>query len=279
MLVKCPNCGKQLNVPDTAAGKKAKCPGCANIFEVMASSAVAAAPPAPKPPPPPIREDVEEDRPRRRVRDEEDEDDRPRRRPRDEEDDDDRPRRRSRDEDDEDEDFDDQPRSRSRSGSGSSNGSITSVGIISIVLGSLITLGSLCVLLGGIFVAAAANDIKNMPNVQNANAGVGLLALGGFIVILIGIAVLLLGVGQIMGGVGILRRRQWGRILILVIGGFYILFALNAVWSIIQLLGLPAFVPKTMPLLTQLLFLIVEVGYVISAYLVLLNRRNASQFR
>ena len=109
MLVHCSSCAKPLNVPDNAVGKKAKCPSCATIFEIVAPTAVAAAPlaptapmapAAPPPPPPPLRR-----------REEFEEDDRPRR-PRAEDDDDDRPRRRRRDEDDERarEDDDDLPR-------------------------------------------------------------------------------------------------------------------------------------------------------------------------
>jgi ribosomal protein S27E len=114
MLVACPSCSKQLNVPDSAAGKKAKCPVCTKVFDIPGGVAVAVAP-APKAPPPapPRRDRIEdEDRPRRRPReDEEDDDDRPRGkrgrdrdrdedidaprgRPDDREDDDDRPSRR-----------------------------------------------------------------------------------------------------------------------------------------------------------------------------------------
>jgi hypothetical protein len=113
MQVQCPNCSKQLNVPDSAAGKKAKCPACAAVFDVPAPINVAAAPAA-VPGPSPARksrrddeDEFEEERPRRSRRDEE-ADDRPRRsRSRDDEDDD-RPRRSRRDEDE-----DDRPRRRS----------------------------------------------------------------------------------------------------------------------------------------------------------------------
>jgi hypothetical protein len=89
--VTCPSCNATLRAPDTAAGKKIKCPKCATICNVPAAQApveevveqVAAAPP-------PRR--VEEERPRAR-----DDEDRPRRRREEEEDeDDDRGRRRRR---------------------------------------------------------------------------------------------------------------------------------------------------------------------------------------
>src|SRR6188768_4119955 len=37
----CPSCQQQLRVPDTAAGKNAKCPKCSSILSVPASSASA----------------------------------------------------------------------------------------------------------------------------------------------------------------------------------------------------------------------------------------------
>lgn len=46
----CQNCSQQLRVPDTAAGKNARCPKCSTILSVPASSASAA--PAPLSPPP-----------------------------------------------------------------------------------------------------------------------------------------------------------------------------------------------------------------------------------
>ena len=34
IAVSCPNCGKNLKVPDDRAGKMAKCPGCMKTFTV-----------------------------------------------------------------------------------------------------------------------------------------------------------------------------------------------------------------------------------------------------
>ena len=46
MLVHCPSCNKNLNVPDSAAGKKARCPGCNNVFGIAAPAAIAVTPSA-----------------------------------------------------------------------------------------------------------------------------------------------------------------------------------------------------------------------------------------
>ena len=57
--VTCATCGKTLNAPDSAAGKKGKCPGCGNILlieapveEVQLTEAAPQAAPTPAPPPP-----------------------------------------------------------------------------------------------------------------------------------------------------------------------------------------------------------------------------------
>jgi len=42
--VTCPHCGKSVKAPDSAAGHKAKCPGCQGIIEIPAASGGAAAP-------------------------------------------------------------------------------------------------------------------------------------------------------------------------------------------------------------------------------------------
>jgi hypothetical protein len=87
--VKCPECQCELEVPESAAGKKAKCPDCGARIPIPSPDDEAPAP-APKEAvrdrpgrDEPRHEDEIEERPRRRRRqdnDEEDEDDRPRRR-------------------------------------------------------------------------------------------------------------------------------------------------------------------------------------------------------
>src|SRR5262245_8285228 len=46
MLVTCPECHKRLNVPESAQGKKVRCPGCKNVVAVPATQPAAA--PAPQ---------------------------------------------------------------------------------------------------------------------------------------------------------------------------------------------------------------------------------------
>jgi hypothetical protein len=54
MLITCPSCQRQLNVPDNAVGKQVRCPAsdCGTVFFVPAAAPLAAAPPAPAAPAP-----------------------------------------------------------------------------------------------------------------------------------------------------------------------------------------------------------------------------------
>jgi hypothetical protein len=95
MLVTCGGCDSKIKIPNTAAGKRVKCPKCATAIRVPTAEsapeeAVAAVPAAkPRPQPPPLKpsrgksrdddeEDDEDERPkkrRRREKDDEDDDD------------------------------------------------------------------------------------------------------------------------------------------------------------------------------------------------------------
>lgn len=117
-VVVCPKCSTNLKIPDGASGN-VKCPKCGSIFPTAAKPVLPAAPafevvdaaPAPKPvaktqPLEPEFEVIDEPKPKRRARD--DDDDRPRsKRRRDDDDYDDRPRKKKqrRDYDDEDDDW------------------------------------------------------------------------------------------------------------------------------------------------------------------------------
>jgi predicted Zn finger-like uncharacterized protein len=59
MLLVCDNCQAKIRVPDTAAGKKVKCPKCATVLQVPAADVPPEAP-APAPPPAPAAEPVAE---------------------------------------------------------------------------------------------------------------------------------------------------------------------------------------------------------------------------
>lgn len=113
-VVACPNCSTRMTAPDSAAGKKVRCPKCQAAVPIPAGDEFEVVD-EPAPPPKPAKKKpvvVEDDEPprKKRSRDEADEDNRPRnkrRRDEDDEDEDDRPRKKRRRDDD---DEDDEPR-------------------------------------------------------------------------------------------------------------------------------------------------------------------------
>jgi hypothetical protein len=161
ILITCANCSTRMKAPDSAAGKKVKCPKCATLVIVPfsederaagAEERIASERPAEAPaprrtrpdeidegPPRPRKsasrhedEDEDQDRPRRRKKD--DEEDRPRSRH--QEEDEDRPRRRHQEED-EDED-EDRPRRRKQAEAKSgSTGPQLALGISALVVGGI----------------------------------------------------------------------------------------------------------------------------------------------
>lgn len=139
---KCPHCGKEIRAGDEHAGKKGRCPGCKELFQIPLVRAVkpAPAPAAERRTPPPqedadyevVEDDDQDEAPPRRkpARVEDDEDEAPRKKKRardeddeaiaeaprkkrparDEDDEDDRPRRRRPRDDEDDEDEEPRPR-------------------------------------------------------------------------------------------------------------------------------------------------------------------------
>src|SRR5262245_62425773 len=113
----------------------------------------------------------------------------------------DRPRRRRRPRDDDYDDYEDDVRRRS----GPSSGSVTSVGVVSIILGSLLLLCGICFMVAslGIAGAGAGGPAANIFPVQ--------VATGVFIVI--AVLFLVLGVLYMVGGIGVIQRRIWVKIM------------------------------------------------------------------
>jgi hypothetical protein len=207
-----------------------------------------------------------EDRPRRRPpRDPDEDDDRPRRRrsPRDEDDDyDDRPRRRRPAYEDEDEDdYDDRPRRRRRRRElAPPSATVTAVGMVNLALAVLLiglvayTLfrgGQILQFLGIILEDVAQqqqNDprlAQKMQRMQGMMASLFIFLSGCFFVIFI--------LPLILAGIGVLLRRQWGRVLNILIGIVTALGAVSAaerlyegnrdaVWGLLVLGGYSLFV-------------------------------------
>jgi hypothetical protein len=114
--------------------------------------------------------------------------------------------------------------------------------------------------IAGFFVSAAGNPGSGLDPEQakQVQAAGGIM---GVIVGALGFCLLLLGIPSIVAGIGVLNRRQWGRILTLVLG------ALSGLSALVNLGGLHV---------TQAL---VPAAYCAFVYIILLNQRYAAEFR
>lgn len=184
-------------------------------------------------------------------------------------DDDDRPRRRRMRDDDDDDYHDDYVDRRLRRGERS--GAVTAVGVINIVLGSLYVLGGLCLLLGGALVGGAAQDFRGNP-------GGGLFAVFAGAIILFAFLIIVVAVLHILGGVGVLNRRNWARILTLVLGGLSAVFALFGVFGVVGALNNPVADDRAGAVLVSLVSVFFHVGYAVLVYVILLNPGYAEEF-
>jgi hypothetical protein len=241
--VKCPNadCGKVAQVKDEFAGKRAKCPACGTIMHIPnAAAPIEAAvqpPPSRRSAPPPMEEaqydDYEEAAPRGRA-----------------------------------------PKS----------GQVTAIAIVNFVLGGLSVLAGACVSLGGLLfggLSSAASNSKitvqgmtpeqaeqfrrDMAKLQAA-AG-GSLAWVATLLVIMGIVSLIWGAAAIADGVGVLNRKNWGRMLALILAGIAGVLALVSIVLGIMGGGIPSFVNGVLYL--------AYAGWVFS---VMLNKNVAREF-
>ena len=179
---------------------------------------------------------------------------------------DDRPRRRRRRDE---EDYDDVSRPRR----GGRSGSVTGVGIISIILGSLTLLCGLCTGIGSLYFSAAAGG----PGMRQRNPFPFQAAAG--VAIVVAVVILILGVFYLVGGIGVLQRRTWGRIMTLVMAGFSGLLGVLCLIAIVALIAQPA--PgeaKAIGILVYFVGVALYFTHCIMSFVVLLSSQNAMEF-
>jgi hypothetical protein len=153
------------------------------------------------------------------------------------------------------------------------SGLVTAVGVINLVLGGLnIVCGLLLMVAGAFFgkLLGIAGDAAQPPAgldpeaaaafKQAAAGGGGIFAMAGAF---LGVCVMVLAIPSILAGVGVLQRKQWGRILTLVLG------ALAGLGALIALPRLPG----------STLNVLIGGGYCAFVYVVLLNKQYAAEFR
>lgn len=154
------------------------------------------------------------------------------------------------------------------------SGAITGVGVISIILGCLDLLLGLCMLLGAAFVGEIA---RQGPGLGMPDIGGGAMA----VVVALILLVVLWGILAITSGIGVLNRKQWARILILILSG------IGAATGLLIIVGAISAInggannnPETiMGIFIYFAVATVLIAYCIWAYVVLLSSRNSSEFR
>ena len=207
ITVSCPNCAKSLKIPDTAVGKRVKCPACQTPFTAAEpDDAVTSAPPKPsavkKPAPPPPRDEEEDEEdekisatpPKRKPKvvddeeEEEDEDDRPARK-----------RGKKRYDDEDDDDDDDIPSVRSKKPHRA--GTVMTLGILSIPVSCLCPI--IAWILGGIAINMANTDLAQMAAKRMDPSGRGNTNTGkicGIVGVVIGFINAIAGIALRIGG-------------------------------------------------------------------------------
>ena len=147
------------------------------------------------------------------------------------------------------------------------SGAVTAVAVVNFVLGGLqILIGLLIMIVGPAIVGMAASAVdtsKMTPEQarqfkQATTTGGGIVALGAAV---FGGCILIFGVPMIIAGIGVIKRRQWGRILSIVLASLAIVGAI--VW-----------------LLTfNIIGLLINGGYAVVVFVILLNKQYAAEFR
>jgi hypothetical protein len=147
---------------------------------------------------------------------------------------------------------------------------VTTVAVLSLVIGGLLTLLGLAVMVGGTAMAAwllghasdAANTANLTPEAREAAAKLAAAGTGFFAWIfgIIGVCWIVFGLPALIGGIGVMNRRSWGRILTIVMAILFILF------GALELIG-PLF-----------LIGIIMVAYGVVSLVILFNSKYAAEF-
>ena len=135
------------------------------------------------------------------------------------------------------------------------SGMVTAVGVVNFLLGGLNALcGGVLIMGGGLAAGAGAASAAG----GEPEAAAAATIVGGLIIV-IGVVVLILSLPMIIAGVGIVKRRQWGRVLTLILRG---------ILGVLGLLSLASAQPGGL----------VQLAYCMFVFVVLLNAKYASEF-
>ncbi len=140
------------------------------------------------------------------------------------------------------------------------SGMVTAVGVVHFVMGGLQVACGLMAAVAAGFMEDMLRDVFERAAAQEPNADIDMIAdfIGPFVVV-VGIFTILFGSVAIVAGYGVVKRKTWGRVLSLVVGGVAMVFGLCSC-AMMDPSG------------------VINLGYGIFVYVVLLNRRYAAEF-
>lgn len=171
-----------------------------------------------------------------------------------------RPRRRRRFEDEYDDDYAyERPPQRS--------GWVIAVAVLNLVLGSILTLAGLFTCFIGFIILATVDRRGDRE--------------GSIAAIIISFLGLLLGAGYVLGGFGLLNRRNWGRIITLILAAFNFLACAAGILGIVGVIAERGGRPenKIVGLIFLFFGVLLNLGYGLFVYMTLLRRSIAEEFR
>jgi hypothetical protein len=151
------------------------------------------------------------------------------------------------------------------------SGAVTGVAIANFVFGGLVILFGLCGFLAALVEAS-----------EGWRPGGGLTGAGFAVFLVIDLFVLIWAIGAIVAGVGVINRRQWGRVLALILGGIAGVKSLLAIFLMFMIMGSPARGPfdddRFLGLMVLFMLALLYLGYCIWTYVVLLSSRYSAEF-
>src|SRR5262245_34213958 len=146
------------------------------------------------------------------------------------------------------------------------SGANTAVAVLDFVLGGLSVIGGIIAFMGGALVAGGSGAVQRELGREFGPQASGAMGFLATLMMILAFLYLLVGAGGIAGGVGVLNRRQWGRILTLVLGGLCGLLALLNLVSV--------FMGNVPGLASVAIF----GGFAVTVFVILLNPVNAREF-
>jgi hypothetical protein len=149
------------------------------------------------------------------------------------------------------------------------SGGVTAVAVVNFVLGGLAILCGLLAFLGGAILSGAGSVSKEME-AEMRKKGVevksGDIQAAGNLVMIVSFVTIGWGVCAIIGGIGLIGRKQWGRMLTLILAGVAVILALFGLYQTVSVSAM------------NILNVLIYGGYAALVFIILLKPQVAQEF-